>query len=183
MMNEKLQLAAKAAVTCERDTELPAELTFGQWAIESAWGAKSPGNNPFGIKELPGVDRQLLDTYEYFTPTELNYFLAGDTARTAILTGTITTNDKPNERAEYKCKDWFAKFPTLAAAFSEHARLITHGRPYRKAWYAYLNDKNVDTLIEAIAPIYATAPSYTTLLLKIVKQSNILDALHEARNN
>jgi flagellum-specific peptidoglycan hydrolase FlgJ len=54
--------AAAAAVFCERDCGLPAELTVAQWADESGWGKHQPGNNCFGIKAKRG---QTLQTTEY----------------------------------------------------------------------------------------------------------------------
>jgi len=63
-----LAAATAAAVFCERDCGLPAELTVAQWADESGWGAHQPGNNCFGIKAEHG---QNLQTTEYKHGSEM----------------------------------------------------------------------------------------------------------------
>ncbi len=53
-----------AAQETQRETGVPASATLGQWALESGFGAHSPGNNPFGIKALKGQPSQMLWTKE-----------------------------------------------------------------------------------------------------------------------
>ena len=39
-----------AARDCQKATKIPASFTIAQAAVESGWGARTPGNNLFGIK-------------------------------------------------------------------------------------------------------------------------------------
>ena len=97
---EHLKIAAEEAVSCERVTALPAELTVAQWAVESGWGTHQPGNNCFGIKKYPdcyGV--QMLETTE-------------------VVGG-----------VRHSVKLEFATFPSLAACFEKHSELICHAKP------------------------------------------------------
>jgi len=52
---------APMAVAKQRRTGILASITVAQGALESAWGAAAPGNNPFGIK---GTGQEL-NTTEY----------------------------------------------------------------------------------------------------------------------
>ena len=134
----ELERAADSALFCQKATQLPADLTIAQWALESGWGAHQPGNNCFGIKAYPGCyGVQWLHTFEV---------IAG--VRSPVL------------------KE-FATFPSLASCFAKHASLFTLGKPYAEAWARYLKTGDVETLIRQIAPIYATDPNYADELLRI----------------
>jgi flagellum-specific peptidoglycan hydrolase FlgJ len=85
---------------------LPASSQIGQWAIESQWGAKSPGNNPFGIKHMVGFPDQHFLTHE-------------------VIHGRRVEQDLV-----------FAKFPSITAAFDAHARLIATRPQYAHAMAA-----------------------------------------------
>lgn len=149
---ERLNAAALSAAQCERTTAVPAELTVSQWAVESGWGAHEPGNNCFGIKAYPGcAGIQLIETTE-------------------VIDGVLQ-----------KVKREFATFPSLAACFEEHGELISYGEPYHDAWHEYLESKSVRGLIEAIAPIYASAPDYASLLLEIAAMPEVVSAISNAR--
>lgn len=173
--------AANAAVGCEKKTQVPAELTLAQWAVESGWGLHSPGNNPFGIKASTLSDpssRQLLETHEWLTNEEREQFLSRMPGRTAELVVPVRNN---GSRSLYQCQDWFVKFDTLQQAFEAHARAVVYGHPYAKAWQNYISYHSVEGLIRGIAPVYATAPGYADLLLKLVNSDRIKDALNKAR--
>jgi flagellum-specific peptidoglycan hydrolase FlgJ len=135
---QRLSAAAKAAVDCEHDTGLPAEITVAQWALESGWGSCAPGNNCFGIKAMAPCVTQLLPTVEYIH----------------------------GERTEMTCG--FAAFNDLAECFKAHAQLIIGAKPYAQAWAQYQQDHDVLGLIKGIAPHYATDPSYAAKLRGII---------------
>lgn len=141
MVTSAMQTAIAQAQVCEKQTGLWTSLTVAQWGLESGFGAHCPGNNPFGIKYSPATSpsSQLLWT------TEIIY-------------------GKP-QRVQAK----FAAYPTLAAAFADHARLLTHGS-YLPAWIAYKNDSTPDRFIAAFAPIYATDPLYQTKMESIINE-------------
>lgn len=80
-----------------------ASLSLAQWAVESAWGANSPGNNPFGIKHMTGFPDQVFHTHE-------------------VIHG---------QRVAVDCT--FAAFPSIADAFTAHAALIATRPQYAPA--------------------------------------------------
>jgi flagellar protein FlgJ len=117
-----------------------ASLSLAQWAVESGWGAKSPGNNPFGIKHMVGYPDQTFHTHE-----EVN--------------GVMIPEDLV-----------FAKFPTIADAFTAHAALIATRPQYAPA-IALLPD--VEAYVTALAHVYATASNYAATLLSIIHAHNL----------
>lgn len=150
----RLSVAAQSAVACEETTGVPAELTVPQWAVESGWGAHEPGNNCFGIKAYSGCyGVQSLQTSE-------------------CIGGIVKTVDRE-----------FATFPTLAACFEKHAKLICEGTPYRKPWQVYETSRNITALIKDIAPIYATGPNYAATLLGVLSMPPVIAAIATARKS
>lgn len=175
-----LKEASDAAVIAQNSTGVPAEALMAQAILESGWGQHMPGWNLFGIKIYPNCyGRQLLHTVEWFTGPEVAHFLSGEPGRTAVrdTTSTVIT-DKGREK--YKCQDWFATFPTLAACFERRALMFQMGR-YKPFADAYAADHDLTKLIKGIATIYATSPDYADTLLKIIGQRNVTLALSSAR--
>ena len=147
-----LKIAAEEAVSCERVTALPAELTGAQWAVESGWGTHQPGNNCFGIKKYPdcyGV--QMLETTE-------------------VVGG-----------VRHSVKLEFATFPSLAACFEKHSELICHAKPYASAWTEYTKVKNVAELIKAVATVYATEVEYAGRLIVVSSMSAVTTTINGLR--
>ena len=149
----RLAAAAKAACLCEKATGLPAEITVAQWALESGWGASAPANNCFGIKSFPGCQTQTLATKEFI--------------------------DGAMQERQLE----FAAFDSLAECFECHARLITEGKPYAKAWASYLGSHDLQALIADLAPIYATDPAYADKLRSILSMTQLRAVLALARGN
>ena len=83
--------------------KVPASVSLAQYGIESGWGAKAPGNNPFGIKHMSGYPDQMFHTHEQ-------------------INGKLVPKDLV-----------FAKFDTIAQAFDAHAQLIATRPQYAKA--------------------------------------------------
>jgi flagellar protein FlgJ len=148
---QRLSAAAKAACLCEQATGLPAEITVAQWAIESGWGATSPGNNCFGIKAYPGCEVQRFPTHE-------------------VIDG---------ERRTLTLE--FAAFGSLQACFEKHAHLITCGAPYAHAWANYTTSKDLASLIAEVAPVYASDPGYANKLRAVMSMPEVQGALKLAR--
>lgn len=177
---DALPALAQAAVACERNTGLPAEISLAQAAIESGWLAKAPGNNCFGIKASSTSPlRQLLRTTEWFTPGERARFLALGDGRTADLVQPPRSDAKG--RQKYSVMDYFAAYSDLAGCFTDHARLITTGRPYQAAWTAFQGHHSWQQLLSDIGPIYATAPNYAANVMAIISD-DVSAALQSARN-
>ena len=75
----------------------------------------------------------------------------------------------------------FADYDSLEDSCRDYAWLITNGAPYRAAWQQYLNDRDLHTLIAAVARVYATDPNYARLAAAIASQENVAQAIAEAR--
>jgi flagellar protein FlgJ len=149
---QSLKQAVQGALQCEAATQLPAELTVAQWALETGWGVHQPANNCFGIKAYSGCyGVQTLSTVE-------------------VIHGVSSNVEKA-----------FATFPSLNACFQKHSEIITRELSYRKAWQQYLASRDWRTLVRQIAPIYATGPTYAERLLEIVNMNEVKSALAEER--
>lgn len=172
-MASTLQEAVAAAKLGEAKYGLPAAVQVAQWAVESGWGKFSPGNNCFGIKAYEGCSgKQLLNTTEWFTQAELLAFLNADRERTAVPTG------KDNgKRKEYRVKDWFATFPYLADCFDRRCRLAL--RPIYKPFLdRFKASGDMEAFIQEFGKVYATAPDYADVLLKVIAMPKVQAALN-----
>lgn len=138
-----------AAQAADRKWAIPASVSLAQWAIESGWGAHSPGNNPFGMKPRAGMDDpcQMLMTTEY-----------------------------SKARGYYKEPQPFRLFPSIAAAFDAHAQLLATAPVYANA-KAKLPD--VKAFVEALAVHYATDPLYAHKVLAVMGGSANLWAYNQ----
>lgn len=103
MIHQPSQEAITAAQAGAQATGIPASVTLAQWALESGWGAHSPGNNPFGIKCMAGYPSQEEATKEY-------------------VHGQMASEDQP-----------FAEFPDLNTAFMVHDQLLANASAYANA--------------------------------------------------
>jgi flagellum-specific peptidoglycan hydrolase FlgJ len=147
-----LQIAA-IAVAIEKDTQCPAQLMIAQWAVESRWGAKPVGKaNYFGMKKN---SRDPLSV-------------------------TVETEEVVDGKREEKLLQ-FADYDSLEESARDYAVLITQGDPYREAWSRYLQDRNLATLIAAVAARYASDGDYAMLVSTIAHQSNVARAIGTAQ--
>ena len=76
----------------------------------------------------------------------------------------------------------FEAYPTLAACFTAHARLLQGGR-YAASWAAYMATKNINAFIRDIGPIYATAPRYAIQVIVLAQEQAVTAAIARARKN
>ena len=147
---QKIQLskAVGAAEVAQASTGCPVELSVAQWALESGWGLRQPGNNCFGIKIFPGCcGVQFIDTWEV-------------------------------ENGKKVCKRLaFSTFPQLSDCFKTHGELIAKGFAYRKSFADYAETKDIFKLIVSIAKVYATDPDYASKLINILSMSDVQSAL------
>jgi flagellum-specific peptidoglycan hydrolase FlgJ len=74
----------------------------------------------------------------------------------------------------------FADYDSLADSCRDYAWLITQGASYCAAWARYQADRDLHTLIVAVAGAYATDPNYARLCTTIAGQSNVAQAIAEA---
>jgi flagellum-specific peptidoglycan hydrolase FlgJ len=174
-----LQTAAAQAVTAERDTGCPAEISVGQAVLESGWGAVTSGaNNFFGIKAYPGCPGvAMVSTTEWFTEAQQTAFLALGGGRTAVLAEPVQTQGNRNK---YNCQDLFAAYPNMAGCFEFHGQLLQRG-PYLPAWQQFQKDGDLDAYVRGIAVHYATDPAYATKVLTLVHDARVTAAIAAAR--
>jgi flagellum-specific peptidoglycan hydrolase FlgJ len=178
---DALQSIARAAVDATKGTDCPAALIAAQAILESGWLGHAPGNNCFGIKARKGeMARQLLPTSEWFTDAERTAFLAAMDGRTADLVEPVETDARG--RKKYRCRDWFATFPTLAACFARRVALFAAGR-YAPIALEYRLNGDLEQLVRKMAPIYATDQKYTATILEFIRRPDLTAALAEARNS
>lgn len=170
-----LRLAADGAVACEVSTGIPAEYLLSQWALESGWGAHSPGNNCFGIKDYPGsFGKQLLTTPEWMTYAQCSYWLTQVPGREA----TPADNQPAHEGAiKWNCKDWFATFPTLKDCFIKRASRFTGPIAER-----FKQSRSLHELVEDSAHIYSTDPNYVPTIMRIASMNEVVSAIALARS-
>jgi flagellum-specific peptidoglycan hydrolase FlgJ len=151
-LETRLNEVARIAVRLEQQTACPAQLLIAQWAIESKWGEKPVGHaNYFGIKRA-----------------------ARHTQWCTIETREVVNGKSVIENLE------FADYDSLADSCRDYAWLITQGAPYCAAWARYRADRDLHTLIVAVAGIYATDPNYAHLATTIACQANVAQAVAEA---
>lgn len=119
----------KAAQVSQKATGIPSSVTLAQFILESGWGIHMPGNNPFGIKAVPGQNFTTKRTREVIHGQEI--FIDAK----------------------------FAAFDTLADAFIAHGRLLAGNPRYAEARkYENSPDAFADHLtgIYATDPNYGT---------------------------
>jgi flagellum-specific peptidoglycan hydrolase FlgJ len=146
---DNLDEAAPLAMDSEKSTQVPAVISLAQWALESGWGTKMPpgSNNPFGIKAVDGQPFVAVLTDEFI------------------------------EGVEVTVPQHFRLFPSLAEAFTDHADLLATGTYYHEAFGKYLQNRDVNAFIDALAVHYSTSPTYATELRAMTVNEHITAAL------
>lgn len=152
-LETRLNEVARIAVRLEQETGCPAQLMIAQWAIESAWGEKPVGHaNYFGVKKADRHTRCC----------------------------TVTTREVINGKSVVENLE-FADYDSLEDSCRDYAWLITRGAPYRAAWDQYQKDTDLHALIAAVALVYATDPGYARLVTQLADQTNVSQAIADAR--
>jgi flagellum-specific peptidoglycan hydrolase FlgJ len=148
-LETRLNEVARIAVRLEQKTGCPAQLLIAQWAIESKWGEKPVGHaNYFGIK-----------------------LAARHSLSCMVATREVINGKSVVENLE------FADYDSLEDSCRDYAWLITNGNPYRAAWDQYQHDRDLPSLIAAVARVYATDPGYAHLATLIAGQTNVEQAI------
>lgn len=176
---QAIDAIASAAVNCEKKTGFPAEVTFGQCAVESAFLKNAYGNNAFGIKYVPGRHSQcqLLRTTEWFTEAELQKWLnqkvqlppdvqpSPEKKRSVI---EVLSGPDARGKKLYRVRDWFAAYPTLEAGLEDYVRLLQNGR-YASAWADYQKTRDWKKLLYGIERAgYSTTDNYAAKIIAAV---------------
>jgi flagellum-specific peptidoglycan hydrolase FlgJ len=155
-----LEKAAKAAWESQQIAPFPGLLTLAQWALESGWGTKQPGNNCFGIKAYPNCYAvQYLNTWE---------------------------GEYRNGRKVIS-KQPFAIFETLEDAFLKHNALLVTSPTYQPLFLRYRRgESTLPQLAQDIAGYwdaagtyhsrYAKDEDYAEKLIRIMQMSEVQSA-------
>lgn len=158
--NEFVQKYLPFARLTENKTGISAIAILAQAVLESGWGKAAPGNAFFGVKDTDGINgnEQLLTTTEYSRRSDLKF-------PQVISVTPIVRNGVKMFR--YKVKDYFRKYDTPEACFTDHAQFFLKNKRYAEA----LKVKHNPLLFaEAIAQAgYATAPNYAGILKGVIK--------------
>jgi flagellum-specific peptidoglycan hydrolase FlgJ len=148
-LDTRLNEVARIGVRLEQETGCPAQLLIAQWAIESKWGEKPVGHaNYFGIKRAPRHTQCCV----------------------------VTTREVVNGKSVIENLE-FADYDSLEDSCRDYAWLITNGAPYHAGWEQYQEDRDLSSLIAAVARVYATDPGYAHLATLIVGQTNVEQAI------
>jgi flagellum-specific peptidoglycan hydrolase FlgJ len=125
-----------AAQTAQEAWKVPASVSLAQMGLESGWMQHLP----------PGSNN----------PFGIKAFHGGGVSAetTEVVGGQVIHEQQP-----------FAVFPTLADAFTAHAKLIATDARYAPAMAAL---PDVQRFVFAMAKVYATDPAYATKLLAII---------------
>ena len=161
---------AAAAVETERACGLPAELTAAMCALESGWLSSAPKNNAFGVKYSPRMhgSKQLLVTREWLFPEDVAPWVRGMPGRQVL-----AEEAGPDARGRklYRVRDWFAAYPSLSAAMSDFARLMTTRR-YAPSVARYRQHGDLSLLVADIARAgYTTtdADEYARRVMRVLE--------------
>jgi len=146
------------ALQTQEKTGISAVAILAQAAVESAWGKSAPGHMFFGVKDTDGINgnEQLLTTTEYLATNKAKF--------PQVIS---VTWDKTKKLYKYVVKDYFRKYTTPEACFTDHAQFFFKNKRYAAA---LLVKGNPDLFIDAIAKAgYATAPDYAKTLKSVAR--------------
>lgn len=146
-----------AARASEAKWGIPASVILAQWALESGWGASVSGKHNYG-----GITARVRDArfpYEPGVPLE---------------PATLCPTHEEVDGEEVPCKRWFKDFPSDAAYFDYHGKLLATSDYYAKARAAL---PDADAFADALTGVYATASSYGETLKQIMHGRTMRRAL------
>lgn len=171
-----LKQIAAAAISIERNHQIPAELSTVQCILESGWLEKCPGNNCFGIKWTGGPFVQV-PTKERLTQKQLDALGVPYTDKTGP-----DSSGKFTVTAKLK----FQAYPDLSACFTAYADLLVNGRNFKDRFARYLKNRDLQWLLQEMSgsdglPPYFTGAGYVELFNKIADQANVRAAIAAAR--
>lgn len=155
----------------ELKSGINARFILAQAALESAWGRTAPGNMFFGVKDSDGLNgnEQLLTTTEYLTNPDKKFPVVLSVQAVII---------KGKRMFKYKVKDWFRKYPSPEASFTDHANFFYKWPRYK---FALIFRKDPYRFAEEISKAgYATDPNYGQVLKKVISMIDAKIEINEA---
>ena len=135
------------ALATERKYGVPALVTLAQHVFEGGWESKNKYFNLFGVKadsRWTGA-KQLQDTWEVHSTSGVKY------------PKVYSVTKRSDGKYLYKIADWFRAYPSLQAAYDDHALFLRQNPRYRPAFLS--TDPYVFAKAMAGAG-YATDPDY-----------------------
>ena len=177
-----LKLIAEGSVSIECKYSIPAELSTGQCIIESAWLAKAPANNCFGLKSPKGAAiYQTLATKELLTNAQIE--AERKRGKNIISVGLLI-----NGKRTVVIEERFQVFKSIEECFHAYARLLIAGRYFKTRFQRYLIHRNTERLLTDMSgadnqPPYFTGAGYVDLWRRITTQKNVIDAIAAARGD
>ena len=147
------------ALQTQDKTGISATFILAQAALESGWGKHAPGNMFFGVKDTDGVNgnEQLLTTTEY---------LKTDKAKFPVVLSIEKVLRNGVQWFKYRVKDYFRKYPTPEASFTDHAMFFIRNKRYSKA--LQFRDNPYRFAQEVAKAGYATDPEYSNKLSQVI---------------
>ena len=150
------------------ETGISAIAILAQAALESGWGDHAPGFEFFGVKSFSkdhSAD-QLMTTCDFSRRADLQF--------PQIISVTPTTING-QKFFKYVVKDWFKKYNSAEAAFTDHSNFFLNNPRYGQALEVRSDPM---AFLQAISDAgYATAPGYAVLIKKIASMiSNLIPA-------
>jgi len=159
------------ALMTEHKTGISALFILAQAALESGWGKAAPGNMFFGVKDRDGINgnEQLLTTTEYSKSPNL---------KLPVILSITKEVRKGVEWFKYRVKDYFRKYATPEASFTDHANFFIRNKRYAKALQFKENPYRFAQEVHKAG--YATDPAYSEKLSKIISEIEVIvDRLHK----
>lgn len=145
---ERLYAVVPYAQATMRKWKVPASVTLAQWCFESSWGTSRlyvECNNGFGIKHRQSDNAEQYVMY----PTQ--------------------EFSSSNAKARMEMAP-FVKYPSVAAGFDAHGKLIGGSARYLKA----VASPDVPSFCRALQACgYSTNPKYAKGLLDVIQQLNL----------
>ena len=147
------------ALQTQDKTGISATFILAQAALESGWGKHAPGNMFFGVKDTDGVNgnEQLLTTTEY---------LKTDKAKFPVVLSIEKVVRNGVQWFKYRVRDYFRKYPTPEASFTDHAMFFIRNKRYSKA--LQFRDNPYRFAQEVAKAGYATDPNYSNKLSQVI---------------
>ena len=147
------------ALQTQDKTGISAKFILAQAALESGWGKHAPGNMFFGVKDTDGVNgnEQLLTTTEY---------LKTDKAKFPVVLSIEKVVRNGVQWFKYRVRDYFRKYPTPEASFTDHAMFFIRNKRYSKA--LQFRDNPYRFAQEVAKAGYATDPNYSNKLSQVI---------------
>lgn len=163
--NEFVKVYYPFAKQTEEKTGIDTRFTLAQAALETGWGASTPGNMFFGVKanpaKFPENKRQLLTTKEILSSDKVKF------------PQIISITPRADGNFLYVVKDWFRKYETPEESFTDHAKMLlinpnfSHALTHKADPYRFAEEIQKGKSLGK--KNYATDPAYSEILKRVIQ--------------